>query len=68
MAADTNGALEPAHLVTHQPVEIDWLVGDGPFSHCCGKLLNAPPQTRIVVSCSELCDWAIFDECGRAPV
>jgi ferric iron reductase protein FhuF len=67
MAVDKNGALEPpmlepAHLAAHPPFDLDGLVGDGPFSYCRGKLLSAPPQTGIVVSCRELCDRAIFDE------
>lgn len=50
------------HPVAHQAVDLDGLVGDGPFSYCRGKLLSALPQTGIVVSCRDLCDRAIFDE------
>ncbi|MGO6815867.1 siderophore-iron reductase FhuF [Rhizobium brockwellii] len=67
MAAETTRALQPATLiadrpVAHRAVDLDALVGDGPFSYCRGKLLSSPPQTGIVVSCRDLCDRAIFDE------
>ncbi len=48
--------------VAHQAVDLDGLVGDGPFSYCRGKLLSALRQTGIVVSCRDLRDRAIFNE------
>ncbi|AXA42366.1 siderophore-iron reductase FhuF [Rhizobium leguminosarum] len=67
MAPETTRALQPAtlvadHPVAHQAVDLDGLVGDGPFSYCRGKLLSSPPQTGIVIPCRDLCDRAIFDE------
>ncbi|MGO7879814.1 siderophore-iron reductase FhuF, partial [Rhizobium ruizarguesonis] len=53
MAAETSGALQPAtliadHPVAHQAVDLDGLVGDGPFSSFRGKMLSSPPQNGIV--------------------
>ncbi len=67
MAPETTRALLPAtlvadHPVAHQAVDLDGLVGDGPFSYCRGKLLSSPPQTGIVIPCRDICDRAIFDE------
>ncbi|MCW1409006.1 siderophore-iron reductase FhuF [Rhizobium sp. 1AS11] len=64
---ETNGVFQRPtliadHPVAHQAVDLDGLVGDGPFSYCRGKLLGSLPQTGIVVSCRDLCDRAIFDE------
>ncbi|MGO7786204.1 siderophore-iron reductase FhuF, partial [Rhizobium ruizarguesonis] len=56
MAAETSGALQPAtliadHPVAHQAVDLDGLVGEGPFSSCPGQLLSSPPQNGTFLSC-----------------
>ncbi|MBX4920742.1 siderophore-iron reductase FhuF [Rhizobium bangladeshense] len=65
MAVKMNGASErPSiadHSIAHQAVDLDRLVGDGPFSYCRGKLLSAPSQPGLVVPCRDLADRDVFD-------
>ena len=65
MAAEMNGAVSrPSiadHSVAHQAVDLDGLMGDGPFSYCRGKLLASAPPTGIVIPCRDLGDRDVFD-------
>ena len=65
MAAEMNGAASrPSiadHPVAHQAVDLDGLVGDGPFAYCRGKLLASAPPTGIVIPCRDLGDREVFD-------
>ncbi|MBB3350443.1 ferric iron reductase protein FhuF [Rhizobium sp. BK049] len=65
MAVEMNGPSErPSiadHSVAHQAVDLDGLVGDGPFAYCRGKLLGTPSQAGLVVPCRDLGDRDVFD-------
>ncbi|MBX4926241.1 siderophore-iron reductase FhuF [Rhizobium binae] len=60
MAAEMNGAASHPSIadrpVAHQAIDLDGLVGDGPFAYCRGKLLASPPPAGLVVSCRDLGD------------
>lgn len=67
MAASVNGqpsapTANSDRIVAHQPVNLDGLVGDGPFSYCRGKLLQSLPASGFVVPCSELCNASVFED------
>ncbi|MBB4194640.1 ferric iron reductase protein FhuF [Rhizobium aethiopicum] len=66
MAVKMNGASErPSiadHSIARQAIDLDGLVGDGPFSYCRGKLLSAHSQPGLFVPCSDLGERDVFDE------
>lgn len=50
-----------AAMASGHPVDLDGLLGDGPFPYCREKLLQTAPASGLVIACRDLADPAVFE-------
>ncbi|MCM2474378.1 siderophore-iron reductase FhuF [Rhizobium sp. CG5] len=55
------GAALPISMESQHPVDLDGLLGDGPFPYCREKLLPRAPAGGLVIACTDLADPAVFE-------